>query len=66
MVYDALKELEGVKPKKPQWRVAQDLRIVSINQRIDASDTGPEAFDKRNVMTAIVGRYKKGLPKQLN
>lgn len=59
MVYDALKELEGVKPKKPQWKIAQDLRIVPSDKRIKASDTGPEAFDKRNVMTAIVGRYKK-------
>lgn len=26
MVYDALKEVEGIKPKRPQWEIAQELR----------------------------------------
>ena len=59
MVYDALKELEGVKPKKPQWQIAQELRIVPKSMWINKGDTTAEIVDKKNVLTAIVGRYKK-------
>ena len=59
MVYDALKELEGVKPKKPQWQIAQELRIVPKSMWINKGDTTAEIVDKKNVLTAMVGRYKK-------
>lgn len=59
MVYDALKLAEGVKPKKPQWQIAQDLQIVPLQARLNKSDTVQDGHDKKNVMTAIVGRYKK-------
>jgi hypothetical protein len=59
MVYDALKAVEGLKPKKPQWEIAQELKIVPKDKRVDKTDSPKVAADKRNVMTAIVGRYKK-------
>lgn len=59
MVYDALKEAEGMKPKKPQWLIAQELKIVPLDKRVDKNDTAGVAIDKKNVLTAIVGRYKK-------
>lgn len=59
MVYDALKELEGVKPKKPQWLIAQELRIVPKSMWVEQTDTTGVAAGKKNVLTAIVGRYKK-------
>ena len=59
LVYDGLKEAEGVKPKKPHWKIAQELKIVPLQMRVDKSDSVKVAADKKNVMTAIVGRYKK-------
>lgn len=59
MVYDVLKEAEGIKPKKPQWEIAQELRIVPKTKWIDKTDTVRVAAGKKNVLTAIVGRYKK-------
>lgn len=66
MVYDALKAVEGLKPKKPQWGIAQELKIVPKDKRIDKTDSPKVAADKKNVMTAIVGRYKRRLLKQSN
>lgn len=59
MVYDAIEEAEGIKPKKPYWKIAMDLKIVEKKMRIQPSDTAAESADKRNILTAIVGRYKK-------
>lgn len=59
MVYDALKEVEGVKPKKPHWVIAQELKIIPLEDRLNKSDSTGVAYAKKNVMTAIVGRYKK-------
>ena len=59
MVFDALKEVEGVKPKKPHWQIAQDLQIIEKEMRIDKTDSVRVAAGKKNVLTAIVGRYKK-------
>ena len=59
MIYDALKEVEGLKPKKPHWQIAQELRIVPKSMWIDKTDTVKVAVGKKNVLTAIVGRYKK-------
>ena len=59
MVYDALKKVEGLKPKKPHWQIAQELRIVPKTMWVDKIDTVQVAADKKNVLTAIVGRYKK-------
>jgi hypothetical protein len=63
MVYDALKEIEGIKPKKPQWEIAQELRIVPKTMWIDKTDTIRVAAGKKNVLTAIVGRYKNASPR---
>ena len=59
MVYDALKAVEGLKPKKPHWEIAQELKIVPKDKRVDKTDSPKIAADKKNVLTAIVGRYKK-------
>ena len=59
MVYDALKALEGVKPKMPHWKIAQDLKIIPIDMRVDQTDSIRVAAGKKNVLTAIIGRYKK-------
>ena len=59
MVYDALKAVEGIKPKKPHWEIAQELKIVPKDKRVDKTDSPKVAADKKNVLTAIVGRYKK-------
>ncbi len=59
MVYDALKAAEGLKPKKPHWVIAEELKIIELKNRVSKSDTVQEAYAKKNVMTAIVGRYKK-------
>lgn len=66
MVYDALKEAGGLKPKKPQWQIAQDLQIVEKEMRIDKTDTVRVAAGKKNVLTAIVGRYKKRVAKAID
>jgi len=58
-VYDALKEFEGIKPKKPHWQIIQDLKIVEAKTWVRKTDAPSEAADKKNVLTAIVGRYKK-------
>jgi hypothetical protein len=65
MVYDALKETEGIKPKTPQWQIAQDLQIVEKEMRINKDDTVRVAAGNKNVLTAIVGRYKKELQRRL-
>lgn len=65
MVYDALKLAEGMKPKKPQWQIAQDLQIVEKEMRIDKTDTVKVAAGKKNVLTAIIGRYKKRVLKAI-
>ena len=59
MVYDALKAVEGLKPKKPHWEIAQELKIVPKDKRVDKTDSPKIAAEKKNVLTAIVGRYKK-------
>ncbi len=56
MVYNAFKEAEGIKTKKPQWQTAQDLQIVEKEMRVDKTDTMRVAADKKNVLTAIVER----------
>ena len=65
MVYDALKAVEGMKPKKPQWEIAQELKIVEAKMWVRKTDTPAEAADKKNVLTAIVGRYKKRVYKSI-
>ena len=59
MVYDALKDAEGLKPKKPHWKIAQDIKLVPLEKRVDKSDSIRVAAGKKNVLTAIIGRYKK-------
>jgi hypothetical protein len=58
MVYDALKEAEGLKPKKPHWVIAEELKIVELKNRVSKTDTPQVNYDKKNKMTATVGRYK--------
>ncbi len=58
-VYDALKAAEGLKPKKPHWQIAEEERIVPPKDRVHSTDTVGVAYAKKNVMTAIVGRYKR-------
>ena len=48
-----------MKPKKPQWQIAQDLQIVEKEMRIEKTDSVRVAAGKKNVLTDLVGRYKK-------
>lgn len=59
MVYDAIKEAEAEGIKKPYWKIAMDLNLVDRKMRILASDPPSTVTDKKNVLTAIIGRYKK-------
>ena len=59
MVYDAIKEAEDQGLKKPYWKIAMDLNLVARDKRILPSDPASTVTDKKNVLTAIVGRYKK-------
>jgi hypothetical protein len=65
LVYDALKAVEGLKPKKPQWEIAQELKIVEAKMWVRKTDTPAEAADKKNILTAIIGRYKKRVSKAI-
>lgn len=65
MVYDALKAVEGMRPKKPHWEIAQELKIVPKDKRVEKTDSPKIAADKKNVLTAIVGRYKKRVYKSI-
>jgi hypothetical protein len=58
-VYDHLEGLKTQGIKKPQWKVAMDLKIVEEEYRVLGTDTPKTAEDKRRVLTAIVGRLKK-------
>lgn len=59
MVYDAIKEAESQGVKKAYWKIAMDLNLVARDKRILASDPASTVTDKKNVLTAIIGRYKK-------
>lgn len=59
MVYDEIKRFEGSNPRKPYWEIANDLKIVTAENRVLKSDTPKIAAAKKNVLTAIMGRYKK-------
>ena len=59
MVYKALKAAEGLRPKKPHWVIAEELKIVELKNRVSKSDTVQVAYDKKNKMNATVGRYKR-------
>ena len=58
-VYDHLEEMKVQGLKKPQWKVAMDLKIVEDEYRVHRTDSPKTAEDKRRVLTAIVGRLKK-------
>lgn len=59
MVYDAIKQEEAQGSKKPYWKIAMDLSLVAKDKRILAGDPPSTVTDKKNVLTAMVGRYKK-------
>lgn len=65
MVYDALKAVEEIKSKKTHWEIAQELKVVPKDKRVDKTDLPKVAADKKNVLTAIVGRYKKRVYKSI-
>lgn len=58
-VYDAVEAEKCSERKKPYWRIAQKLELVSAEKMVLASDPPAVATDKRNVMTAIVARLIK-------
>lgn len=58
-VYDKVEEAKKMKPKKPYWKIAADLKLVPLEKLVLATDTKETGEEKRNVMTAIVGRHKK-------
>ena len=59
MVYDSIKEAEALGVKKAYWEIAMDLNLVARDKRVLASDPPSTVTDKKNVLTAIIGRYKK-------
>ena len=59
MVYDAIKEAEALGIKKAYWEIAMDLKILTSDNRIRSTDPKAIQTAKKNIATAIVGRYKK-------
>jgi len=59
MVYDAIKEAQAKGIKKPYWKIAMDLDIIEAKNRIKDNDPPSSVVAKKNVMTALVARYKK-------
>ena len=59
MVYDAIKQAEAQGIKRAYWKIAMDLNLVARDKRILEDDPPSTVTDKKNVLTAIVGRYKK-------
>ena len=59
MVYDAIKEAEAEGIKKPYWKIAMDLKILTSDNRIRSTDSKGVQTANKNSATAIVGRYKK-------
>lgn len=58
-VYDAVEAEKLSEKKKPYWRIAMNLKLVTAEKMVLASDPPAVATDKRNVMTAIVARLFK-------
>jgi hypothetical protein len=66
MVYDAIKATEAQGIKKPYWRIAMDLKLVEADKRIKADDPPSTVVAKKNVLTALVGRYKKRVDESIS
>lgn len=58
-VYDAVESVKFTAKKKPYWRIAMDLKLVSREKMLHPTDPPAVATDKRNVMTVIVSRLYK-------
>lgn len=59
LVYDAVTKAVGVSPKTPHWKIATDLKIVPLEQRVLAKDTDAEKMDKKRILTITVSRYMR-------
>ena len=59
MVYDAIKQAEAQGIKRAYWKIAMDLNLVARDKRILEDDPPSTVTDKKNVLTAMVARYKK-------
>lgn len=59
MVYDAVVAAGKTLPKTPHWKIATDLKIVPLAQRVLAGDTDAEKLDKKRILTITVSRYLK-------
>lgn len=46
-------------PKKPLWRIANELRIGSKENLLNSTDSPKAAEDKRNILAATASRYVK-------
>lgn len=57
LVYDAVTKAAGISPKTPHWKIATDLKIVPLEQRVLAKDTDAEKTDKKRILTITVSRY---------
>ena len=66
MVYDAVMKAEGVLPKTPHWKIATDLKIVPLQQRVLAGDTDAEKLDKKRILTATVSRYLRRVQESIH
>lgn len=58
-VYDRVEQAKLSKPKKPYWKIAAELRLVPPEKLVLPTDSKEVAEEKRNIMTAIVGRLKR-------
>lgn len=54
LVYDAVTKAAGSSPKTPHWKIATDLKIVPLEQRVLAKDTDAEKTDKKRILTITV------------
>jgi len=53
MVYDAVVATGKTLPKTPHWKIATDLKIVPLAQRVLAGDTDAEKLDKKRILTVM-------------
>lgn len=53
MVWDAKTD----EPKKPLWKIADELGIAGVKNRIKPTDSPSEVTDKKNVLAATASRF---------
>ena len=65
MVYDAIRSTKDLGLKKAYWEIANELRLVEKGRRVLSTDPQGVVVAKKNILTAIIGRYKKRVEKSI-